>query len=77
MMDEKNLKETCRSVIVVLSPHWPHLSQSPSQPRVEPSWAVPYLRRLIAGFTSRRSRFDSRPGHVGCMVVEVALKQVL
>jgi hypothetical protein len=30
--------------------------------------AVPYLRRLVAGFPPRRPRFEPRSGHVGFVV---------
>jgi hypothetical protein len=38
--------------------------------------AVPYLRRLVAGFPPRLPRFDPRSGHVGFVVDKVALGQV-
>jgi hypothetical protein len=39
--------------------------------------AVPELKRLVAGFPSRRPGFDPRSGHVGFVVNTVALGQVL
>jgi hypothetical protein len=38
--------------------------------------AVPQLRRLVAGFLSRRHGFEPRSGHVGFIVDKVALGQV-
>jgi hypothetical protein len=38
--------------------------------------AVPYLRRLVAGFPLRRPGFDPRSGHVGFVLYKVALWQV-
>jgi hypothetical protein len=40
------------------------------------SLALPYLRRLVAGFPPRRSRLDPRSSHVGFVVDKVALGQV-
>jgi hypothetical protein len=37
------------------------------------SGTVPYLRRLVAGFLARRSRFEPRSGRVGFVVHKVAL----
>jgi hypothetical protein len=39
-------------------------------------WAVPYLRRLVAGFPPRRPWFEPRSGHVGFVVDKVVLGQV-
>jgi hypothetical protein len=38
---------------------------------------APWCRRLIAGFSSRRSRFDPRPVRVRFVVCQVPLGQVL
>jgi hypothetical protein len=38
--------------------------------------AVPWLRRLVAGLSPRRPRFDPGPVHVGFVVDKVALGQV-
>jgi hypothetical protein len=38
--------------------------------------AVPWLRRIVAGFPPRRPGFDSVSGHVGFVVDKVALGQV-
>jgi hypothetical protein len=38
--------------------------------------AVPWLRRLVAGLSPRRPRFDPRPVHLGFVVDKVALGQV-
>ena len=38
--------------------------------------AVPWLRRLVAGLSSRRPGFDPRSVHEGFMVEKVALRQV-
>jgi hypothetical protein len=40
------------------------------------NWAVPWLRRLIAGLSPRRPGFDSGSVHVGFVVDKVALGQV-
>jgi hypothetical protein len=40
------------------------------------TWAVPQLKRLVAGFPPRRPRFDPRSGHLGFVVGKVALGQV-
>jgi hypothetical protein len=39
-------------------------------------WAVPWLRRLIAGLSRRRSGFDPGSVHVGYVVDKMALGQV-
>jgi hypothetical protein len=39
-------------------------------------WAVPWLRRLVAGLPPRRPGFDPRSVHVGFVVDKVALGQV-
>jgi hypothetical protein len=38
--------------------------------------AVPYLRRLVAGFPPQRPGFEDGPGYVGFVVDKVALVQV-
>jgi hypothetical protein len=38
--------------------------------------AVPYLRRLVAGFPPRRTVFELTSSYVGFVVDEVALEQV-
>jgi hypothetical protein len=38
--------------------------------------AVPWLRRLVAGLSPRRSEFASESIHVGFVVDEVSLRQV-
>jgi hypothetical protein len=37
--------------------------------------AVPCIRRLVAGLSTRRRSFDLRPVHVGFVVDKVALRQ--
>jgi hypothetical protein len=37
---------------------------------------APYLRRLVAGFPSRRLGFDPSSNYVGFMVDKMALEQV-
>jgi hypothetical protein len=39
-------------------------------------WAVPWLRRLVAGFLPRRPGFAPRAAYVGFMMDKVALGQV-
>jgi hypothetical protein len=42
-----------------------------------PVMAVPWLRRLVAGLSTRRPGFDPGLVHVGFMVDQVVLEQVL
>jgi hypothetical protein len=37
-------------------------------------YAVPYLKRLVAGFPLRLSGFEAKSGHVGFVVDKVALR---
>jgi hypothetical protein len=39
-------------------------------------WAVPWLRRLVAGLSPRRPGFDPGSVHVGYVVDKVALRQI-
>jgi hypothetical protein len=39
-------------------------------------WAFPWLRRLVAGLSSRRPGFDPGSVHVGFVLDKVALEQV-
>jgi hypothetical protein len=51
-----------------------------SKEHISVSWlfeAMPYLRRLVAGFPPRRPGFEPRSGHVGFVVDKVVLGQVL
>jgi hypothetical protein len=40
-------------------------------------WAVPWVRRLVAGLSPRRPGFDPDSVHVGFVVDKIALGQVL